>query len=96
MPAIEYDVLIDVGRPDASEQVAVANAASYLSYADQTDTAGYLSEVYDTHAELVEEQGWLVSLFIRFRTADKHHRNRFEKELDILAKVRDFERVSSK
>jgi hypothetical protein len=48
MPKEAFEVIVGQSG-NKSEQVAIASAAQYLAYADQTDTFGYSGDVFDVN-----------------------------------------------
>lgn len=93
MPTVKFEVLVTVGDGSLDKQTAIAQAASYLAYADQTDTVGYHGSINHVGAQrVVEDDGptWVMSLNIEAIASSPEDIARFERELDTLARVSDW------
>ncbi len=94
MPTEAYEVIVSQDGAQ-SEHNAVANAASYLSYCDTTDTIGYMGNVFDVNVYDGEDgMDYGIGLFVSFPVSSTEDVERFESEMNKLAKVESFMRVS--
>ena len=91
MPTQGYEVVVGVtGHTD--EQNAIADASQYLGYADQTDTFGYRADVTDV--KVISDADGPTAVSLHFVVQETENQlDRFENELDILARVESFDRL---
>jgi hypothetical protein len=76
------------------EQVAVANAAKYLAYADTTDTFGYEGDVFDVNVYDGEAgRHYGIGLVFSAVILNDDALKRFMDEMTQLAHVESVERV---
>jgi hypothetical protein len=92
MPTVAYEVIVSQSA-NQSKNNAVANAAKYLSYADQTDTVGYHGDVFDVNVYGRGEFDWGVGICVAFPVASPQDKAEFESEMELIAKVESFEEV---
>lgn len=92
MPTVAYEVIVaDATTGDAPEGVQVANAASYLAYADTTDSVGLGGNIF--HVEKYDGRDEAIGLYVSFSVGGESDVERFESEMEQLAKVEAFEQV---
>jgi hypothetical protein len=84
----------DEGGSPQSNSV-IANAAKYLSYADQTDTFGYHGNVVHAHKMKTMNDDGSANVYMRILVPipGEDYRQEFEDELDQLSHVREYAMV---
>jgi hypothetical protein len=93
MPVEGFEVIVSQDGAQ-SENTAVANAAKYLAYADQTDTFGYAGDVFDVNVyDGNNGMDYGIGLCFAAPIPSDDYREQFFDEMETLAKVETFERV---
>lgn len=94
MPTQAFEVIVGQSG-EMNQNVAIANAAKYLAYADQTDTFGYSGDVFDVNcyggAGTGEDYG--IGLCFAATIENDAALKRFMDEMTQLAHVESVERV---
>ena len=93
MPRESFEVIIGVTGQIDSEQVAIAEAASYLSYGDTSDTVGLTSEIIDVDVYGGDAQDWGIGFDLSVVIENDDALKRFMDEMAALAKVESVERI---
>lgn len=90
MPTEAYEVIVSQNGAQ-SEHNAVANAASYLAYADTTDSVGYMGNIFDVNVYDGEDgMDYGIGLCVSFPVSSPEDVKRFESEMEQLEKVETF------
>lgn len=107
MPVKAFEVIVS-RNGQMSEQVAIASASKYLSYADTSDTYGYLGDiieinVYGGHNEgsglsdtgplNSDERDYGIGLVFAVVITSEQEMDRFTRQLEDLAYVESFEQI---
>jgi len=107
MPVKAFEVIVS-RNGQMSEQVAIASASKYLSYADTSDTYGYLGDiieinVYGGHSGGSDstdtgplnsvEQDYGIGLVFAVVITSEQEMDRFTRQLEDLAYVESFEQI---
>jgi len=97
MPIKAFEVIVSQNG-EQSENTAVANAAKYLAYADQTDTFGLEGDVFDVNVyggDLAEggPQDYGIGLCFAAPFPSDTYLKLFMDEMVTLAKVESVEQV---
>ncbi len=87
MPTEAFEVI--VSQPgEMSEDVAVASAAKYLAYCDQTDTYGYHGDTFDVNVYGGgETQDYGIGLCFAAPLPHDGELERFMDEMEMLSRV---------
>lgn len=89
-----FEVIVGVSDTKVdSRDAAIAEAARYLAYADQTDVVG-IGSIYDTVVYGVPPGSWGIGLHITGTIVDEKDEERFLQEMENLAHVEAVEEVS--
>lgn len=92
MPTATFKTTVSVsGESKGPGQVAVANCASYLAYADQTDTFGYHGKVYD----LVMPTPMTVKIWWEAPVANRDEIQKVADEMSRLSRVESHECITN-
>lgn len=92
MPTEAFEVIVSVNSEISDEDVAIAEAAKYLAYADQTDTFGYSGNVVSVTVYGDDD----LSVGLQFVTTiiNEQDRGAFLDEMESLAWVETVEELS--
>lgn len=82
----EYDIKVEVLNC-IEERTAIATAASYLSYADVTDTIGYSPQINSVFTHTDGDGPIAVTFSINVSVQDDTHKERFLDEMEQLSRV---------
>lgn len=94
MPTEAFEVIVSQSG-EMNQNVAIANAAKYLAYADQTDTFGYGGDVFDVNMYGGSEtQDYGIGLCFMASVENDDALKRFMDEMTTLAHVESVERLS--
>lgn len=89
-----FEVIVGVSGQIESERVAIAEASSYLSYGDTSDTVGLTSEIIDVDTYGGGDgRDWGIGLTVSLVIENDDELKRFMDEMVALAKVESVERV---
>lgn len=93
MPRESFEVIIGVTGDINTEQVAIAEAAKYLSYCDTTDTVALTSEIIYVDVYGGDGRDWGIVFDLSVGIEDDDALKRFMDEMAALAKVESVERI---
>lgn len=95
MPTEAFEVIVSQSG-EMNQNVAIANAAKYLAYADQTDTFGYSGDVFDVnmYGGPTQEQDYGIGLCFMAPVPSDDDLKAFMDEMTTLAHVESVERLS--
>lgn len=91
MPRHTFHIVVEV-LSCTEERTAIATAASYLAYADQTDTIGYAPAYKNVTVRSNDAGPLSVGLTVTLSIQDDDHLKRFMDELTQLSRVLSVER----
>jgi len=107
MPVKAFEVIVSRDG-QMSEQVAIASASKYLSYADASDTYGYLGDIIDINVYGGHSDGsglsdtgplnsvgrdYGIGLVFAVVITSEQEMDRFTRQLEDLAYVESFEQI---
>jgi hypothetical protein len=81
-----YDIKVEV-LDCIEERTAIATAASYLAYADQTNTIGYAPEINSVFTHTDGDGPIAVTVNITISLQNDSRKRTFIEEMDRLSKV---------
>lgn len=90
MPRTTFNIRVEVLNR-ADEQTAIATAAAYLAYSDQTDTIGYAPSFENVCVTCVDGNPIGVQFNISLEIVGEEHQDAFIKEMENLSRVVNIE-----
>lgn len=91
MPRQEFHIIVEVLNCKERE-TAIATAASYLAYTDQTDTIGHAPAYTNVSVRSNDAGPLTVGLTVEVQISNDKHLKRFMDEITQLSRVLSVER----